>query len=364
MKTPNKAQCIVYNLVENEDFTTSDAETFLKRVPPQPPRGLLQSKINDYELHLNKEFKAASVHTNPQGETFCFGKFGSGKNSTVVTLLWFNHKDGEWDTAHAAKIRGLKEAMDPDDPETVLRTHPGFEYRSTMYTGDQVFVKGVEAGEEMDTDWPWQIGSVVQGPENLWYVIDIHGLPQEDLGQYGLGLHDGARTFDERDQAATALWTVWRRLPEHPLKRLRRRRKMRESISDKEIQRYLSGVKPRPGLKRYSTAQLIRFLRRRQPAPPEPPGEPHRIVPQQEGQSIEQRLIKASKKITHCGDYGTLYYHPGKRAVHWNMADSDGAPDYTSSDEIRKLLSLPGITHVELGDEWSPREEEGWKRLA
>ena len=136
-----------------------------------------------------------------------------------------------------------------------------------------------------------------------------------------------------------------------------------EAMTDREIKRYLSGVKPRPGLKRYSNAQLRRFLARRQPALPEPPGEPHRIVPQQEGQSIEQRLIKASKSISHSGDYGTLYYHPGKCAVHWNMADSDGAPDYTSSDEIKKMLSLPGITHVELGDEWSPSEDEGWKRL-
>lgn len=54
-----------------------------------------------------------------------------------------------------------------------------------------------------------------------------------------------------------------------------------ESISDKEIQRYLKGVKPRPGLKRYSTTQLLHFLRRRrvwdQERGPEPPGEPHRI---------------------------------------------------------------------------------------
>ena len=53
-----------------------------------------------------------------------------------------------------------------------------------------------------------------------------------------------------------------------------------ETMSDREIKRYLSGVKPRPGLKRYSTAQLRRFLelRRGQPPRPELPGEPHRIV--------------------------------------------------------------------------------------
>lgn len=79
--------------------------------------------------------------------------------------------------------------------------------------------------------------------------------------------------------------------------------------------------------------------------------------------TIEQQLIAAAKDIKHCGDYGTLYYHPGKHEVHWTAADSDGPPEYTSSKDIEKMLKLPGITHVEVGDEWSPDEEEGWKRL-
>ncbi len=115
-------------------------------------------------------------------------------------------------------------------------------------------------------------------------------------------------------------------------------------------------------MKRYSTQQLRRFMARRQP-------EPYWLVREmledamRPSASIEKDLLKAARGIKHCGDYGTLFYHPGKHEVHWNMADSDGAPDYTSSDEIRKLLSLPGITHVELGDEWSPNKDEGWKRL-
>jgi hypothetical protein len=79
--------------------------------------------------------------------------------------------------------------------------------------------------------------------------------------------------------------------------------------------------------------------------------------------TIEQQLIAAAKDIKHCGDYGTLYYHPGKHEVHWTAADSDGGPEYTDLDEIEQMLKLPGITHVEVGDEWSPDEEEGWKRL-
>lgn len=77
---------------------------------------------------------------------------------------------------------------------------------------------------------------------------------------------------------------------------------------------------------------------------------------------IEQKLRAAAKGIKHCGDYGALYYHPGKHEVHWTAADSDGPPDYTDTREIAKLLKLPGIKHVEIGDEWSPKGE-GWKRL-
>ena len=80
-------------------------------------------------------------------------------------------------------------------------------------------------------------------------------------------------------------------------------------------------------------------------------------------EGIEQDLLAASKKIKHCGDYGCLYYHPGKHEVHWTAGDADGPPEGTSSDEIIKLLKLPGIKHVEIGDEWSPDEDEGWKRL-
>jgi len=126
-----------------------------------------------------------------------------------------------------------------------------------------------------------------------------------------------------------------------------------------EVQRYLELVKAKPGLRRFSREELLRYLALRPPAQPEPPGEPHQIV----RESVEQELVAASKKIKHCGDYGCLYYHPGKHEVHWTAGDSDGPPDYTHPDEIEKLLKLPGIKHVEVGDEWSPDEDEGWKRL-
>lgn len=79
--------------------------------------------------------------------------------------------------------------------------------------------------------------------------------------------------------------------------------------------------------------------------------------------SVENRLITASKKIKHCGDYGTLWYNPSEKKVHWTAGDADGPPDYTSTDEIKTILNLPEIADIEIGDEWSPDEDEGWKRL-
>jgi len=83
----------------------------------------------------------------------------------------------------------------------------------------------------------------------------------------------------------------------------------------------------------------------------------------QEEESIEQHLTRIAKNFKHCGDYGTLYYHPGKHEVHWTAADSDGGDELTPLKEIERKLKLPGITRVEIGDEWSPDEDEGWKRL-
>lgn len=82
-----------------------------------------------------------------------------------------------------------------------------------------------------------------------------------------------------------------------------------------------------------------------------------------ESEEIEQQLIRASKKIKHCGDCGTLYYNADKNEVHWTAADSDHPPDYTDTRAIVKMLKLPSIAHVEIGDEWDPNEDDGWKRL-
>jgi hypothetical protein len=65
-----------------------------------------------------------------------------------------------------------------------------------------------------------------------------------------------------------------------------------------------------------------------------------------------QALKAAARKIRHCGDYGTLFLDCGTGRVCWNMGDSDGPPDYTSSDEIKELLGgVHGVTSVECMDE-------------
>lgn len=137
-------------------------------------------------------------------------------------------------------------------------------------------------------------------------------------------------------------------------------------VEDPEVEHYLQQVKPKQHrlskeFLRYvmSTPEGRKKLLNLRDRPEPGRSEPHRIV--REG--IEQDLLAASKKIKHCGDYGCLYYHPGKHEVHWTAGDADGPPEHTPTDEIIKLLKLPGIKHVEIGDEWSPDEDEGWKRL-
>jgi hypothetical protein len=188
-----------------------------------------------------------------------------------------------------------------------------------------------------------------------------------------------------------------------------------ECEGDLDVERYMAMVKAHPQLRRLSREELRRYLATRPPVQPEPHSEPHQIIREtdHEGEerrknarinqwakknkvkctcgaqkygndanhssvcavfkkiyksgrvleSIEQDLVAASKRIRHCGDYGSLWYHPGKHEVHWTAGDADGPPEYTDTDDIQKLLSLPGIKHVEIGDEWSPDEDEGWKRL-
>lgn len=108
-------------------------------------------------------------------------------------------------------VSKLLEAVDPDDPSTMVQTQPGFEFRHTMFSGMQVLVKGVGRGETEDA-WPWPIGHVVQGPDGRWYVIDIYGVTEEQLPQLGYGTGRYAHTFDTQESAALAIWLMRQRM--------------------------------------------------------------------------------------------------------------------------------------------------------
>jgi hypothetical protein len=79
--------------------------------------------------------------------------------------------------------------------------------------------------------------------------------------------------------------------------------------------------------------------------------------------TIKDNLIKAARTIRHCGDYGLLFFNPRTREAHWTGADSDGEPEYTSMKDVQRILKVPGVAKVVIGDEWSPDEDEGWQRI-
>lgn len=118
-----------------------------------------------------------------------------------------------------AKGGHIDEALDPDDPQSMLQSHPGFHFQHTSFMGENVYVK--EPGdhdEEWFKGWPQPIGNVVQGPGQRWYVINIRGIPQYDLIDYNLGgvqVGDKVpRSFDEKEQAAMAIWLVRQQMEE------------------------------------------------------------------------------------------------------------------------------------------------------
>lgn len=85
---------------------------------------------------------------------------------------------------------------------------------------------------------------------------------------------------------------------------------------------------------------------------------------------IVKKIIEYVKTIKHIGDYGTCWWNPITRSVHWTAADSDGSDgsggpdDLTSLEEIENTLSnIDGVNHVEIGDEWSPSQEDGFFKI-
>lgn len=124
--------------------------------------------------------------------------------------------------AYGADLPEVDEALDPDDPNMVLQSHPGFGIRHASYLGDMVFLKG--PGEDK-SDWPRDIGRIILGPspapevnpEQRWYVIGVRGIPPEKLSELGFGIarNPKLRTFDGPNDAALAIWLIWSRLPKN-----------------------------------------------------------------------------------------------------------------------------------------------------
>ncbi len=81
-------------------------------------------------------------------------------------------------------------------------------------------------------------------------------------------------------------------------------------------------------------------------------------------------VARVAKTIRHNGDYGDAYIHQADQVVHWTMADGDGyggpndEEQLTPESEIKKrFAAIPGVKKVVIGDEWSPKEENGWTRV-
>lgn len=106
------AEKIVRRLLEAED--DFDPKDFLNLPPPDP--GTLQKVIRRKESYLNRSCVKTFIHTNPQGETFLFGKFGT-RGSTISTLMFFNPSTGwESDDKNDDSTRWVVAESTEDDP--------------------------------------------------------------------------------------------------------------------------------------------------------------------------------------------------------------------------------------------------------
>ena len=75
---------------------------------PEPPPDLVRRVVEKYERRMGRKNRILKAHTNPQGETFFYGTFGSTKrNNVVVTLLYYDRGAGGW------RELNMAEAIDP-----------------------------------------------------------------------------------------------------------------------------------------------------------------------------------------------------------------------------------------------------------
>lgn len=71
---------------------------------------------------------------------------------------------------------------------------------------------------------------------------------------------------------------------------------------------------------------------------------------------IADRLIKATNKVVHCGDYCFLYYNPVTKDAWLSLGDGDGAEPYTLAADIVDLLLEAGAKTVHVEAEADPDE--------
>lgn len=175
--------------------------------PESKPKAAKQSRCRHCERYIQQE---NGVWVDPEA---------TGDDS-----VWRETCDAnETFTADHEPMDYFSEALDPDDPETVLRSQPGFHFQSTQFMGEKVYVKGDPESE--DGFWPLEIGNVLLGPgpnppynRQRWYVIHVRGIPQYDLCDYGLGVakvkgHPPLKTFDTKEDAALAIWLLRQQMP-------------------------------------------------------------------------------------------------------------------------------------------------------
>jgi len=85
--------------------------------------------------------------------------------------------------------------------------------------------------------------------------------------------------------------------------------------------------------------------------------------PLQEDEIDMEQLKSNARQIKHCGDYGVLHVNHENGKVCWTSGDADCGDEYTSEEEIKNLLKVPGVTEVEVADEYYPGEEDGYEKV-
>lgn len=76
---------------------------------------------------------------------------------------------------------------------------------------------------------------------------------------------------------------------------------------------------------------------------------------------VESKVIDVCKPFSKRDpDYGTVFWHPEKKHVHYVQGD---AADYHCRDVKAAISKVSGVQGVTIGDEYSPKRNEGWRQI-